>query len=280
MARGMSGDRSLEVAARAIAIGVAANTALKLALLVVLGAASFRIIAGGTLAAMFCGRRRMARVCNAALEIFPTLRNSRRQQAVEFGHLRRFAGISVGMPLAFSTGMKHRLLHSPPFSSWSSASSAPRCWARTPQSSVDVEHGADKTYVVDAAFDVNVPASLAWEVLTDYEGIGRFVSSIRQSTIQRREAGRVLLEQHGVGRAWIVSLPMHVVLDVREHDQRMLVFRDVCGKSFTTYEGTWELTTIGGGTRVTYRLTADPTRPAARDAREVCHQGQRKEAAR
>ena len=35
-------------------------------------------------------------------------------------------------------------------------------------------------------------------------------------------------------------------------------FRDVCGKSFTTYEGTWELTTIDGGTRVTYRLKADP----------------------
>jgi uncharacterized membrane protein (DUF4010 family) len=52
MARGISHDRSLEVAARAIAVGVAANTALKLALAVVLGAASFRIIAGGTLAAM------------------------------------------------------------------------------------------------------------------------------------------------------------------------------------------------------------------------------------
>ena len=69
--------------------------------------------------------------------------------------------------------------------------------------------------IVEAAFDVNVPTPLAWEVLTDYEGIGRFVSSIRQSTIKKREVGRVLLEQHGVGRAWIVSLPMHVVLDVR-----------------------------------------------------------------
>ena len=135
--------------------------------------------------------------------------------------------------------------------------SAPPLGANTPVN-VDVENGAGKTYVVDAAFDVNVPASLAWEVLTDYEGIGRFVSSIRQSTIKKREDGRVLLEQHGVGRAWFVSLPMHVVLDVREQDQRMLAFRDVCGKSFSTYEGVWELTTIGGGTRVTYRLTADP----------------------
>ena len=123
------------------------------------------------------------------------------------------------MPLAFSTGMKHRLLHRPVVALVFSILSAPMLGANTPVS-VDVEDGAGKTYVVDAAFDVNVPASLAWEVLTDYEGIGRFVSSIRQSTIQRREAGRVLLEQHGVGRAWIISLPMHVVLDVREHDQR------------------------------------------------------------
>jgi carbon monoxide dehydrogenase subunit G len=124
---------------------------------------------------------------------------------------------------------------------------------------VAVERGADKAYMVDAAFDVNVPASVAWDVLTDYEGIGRFVSSIRQSTIKEREPGRVLLEQHGVGRAWIISMPMHVVLDVREHDQRVLAFRDVCGKSFSIYQGAWELSTIDGGTRVTYRLKADPT---------------------
>jgi hypothetical protein len=33
----------------------------------------------------------------------------------------------------------------------------------------------------------------------------------------------------------------------------------VCGKSFSTYEGAWELSPIAGGTRVTYRLKADPT---------------------
>jgi len=52
MARGMSDTASLELAARAIAIGVAANTALKLALALVLSAGSFRTMAGGTLAAM------------------------------------------------------------------------------------------------------------------------------------------------------------------------------------------------------------------------------------
>jgi uncharacterized membrane protein (DUF4010 family) len=52
MARGMPGDTGLELAARAIAIGVVANTALKLAVTLFLGAGSFRTIAGGTLAAM------------------------------------------------------------------------------------------------------------------------------------------------------------------------------------------------------------------------------------
>lgn len=51
---------------------------------------------------------------------------------------------------------------------------------------------------------------------------------------------------------------MHVVLDVRAHEQRVLAFRDVCGKSFSTYEGAWQLSAIEGGTRVTYRLKADP----------------------
>ena len=52
MARGMSGAAPLELAARAIAIGVAANTALKLVLALVFSTASFRGIAGGTLFAM------------------------------------------------------------------------------------------------------------------------------------------------------------------------------------------------------------------------------------
>lgn len=162
------------------------------------------------------------------------------------------------MRLAFRRGMNHpRPLSLTGLIVVLSILSAPALGANSPVS-VDVARGADQAYVVDAAFDVNVPTPLAWEVLTDYEGIGRFVSSIRQSTIRKREAGRVLLEQHGVGRAWIVSLPMHVVLDVREQEQRVLAFRDVCGKSFATYEGMWELTTIGSGTRVLYRLKADP----------------------
>jgi len=52
MARGVSDAISLELAARAIAVGVTANTALKLVCALALGARPYRLIAGGTLAGM------------------------------------------------------------------------------------------------------------------------------------------------------------------------------------------------------------------------------------
>lgn len=52
MARGAADTISVELAARAVAIGIASNTAMKLVLALVLSATAFRVIAGGTLAAV------------------------------------------------------------------------------------------------------------------------------------------------------------------------------------------------------------------------------------
>lgn len=57
--------------------------------------------------------------------------------------------------------------------------SAPVLGANAPVS-VDVENVAGKTCAADAAFDVNAPATVVWEALTDYEDIGRLVSSINE----------------------------------------------------------------------------------------------------
>ena len=106
--------------------------------------------------------------------------------------------------------------------------------------SVDVERTADRTFVVEAAFDVNVPASMAWEVLT-------------------------------VGRTWIGSVPIHVVLDVRGHDRRVLEFRDVSRTDCSDYAGAWEIRNAGAFTRVNFRLRAEKLGrpPAALVARAI-----------
>jgi uncharacterized membrane protein (DUF4010 family) len=52
MARGMAGTIPVEVAAAAIAVGILANTGMKLAMALVFGSRMFRVITGGTLAMM------------------------------------------------------------------------------------------------------------------------------------------------------------------------------------------------------------------------------------
>jgi carbon monoxide dehydrogenase subunit G len=186
------------------------------------------------------------------LEIFPTLgivHDSADRWIAKTGH---FLAASGGMTIALTLGMTPKLLL--PFLVVLAFSPV---HANT-SVSVEVNRGDDKAYTVEAAFDVMASPETVWDVLTDYEGISGFVSSIRQSTVRRREPGRVVLEQQGVGKAWIVSVPMHVVLEVREEDGRVLAFRDLCGKSFSTYEGRWEISAAGAQTRVSYHLKADP----------------------
>jgi uncharacterized membrane protein (DUF4010 family) len=55
MARSVARTSSLELAALAIAVGVLSNTAMKMAMALILGRAQFRTIAAGTLAAMLLG---------------------------------------------------------------------------------------------------------------------------------------------------------------------------------------------------------------------------------
>src|SRR5206468_1817132 len=52
-------------------------------------------------------------------------------------------------------------------------------------------------YSVRGAFEAPVPAGVAWSVLTDYDHIGAFVTSMRSSSIERREAERLLEQVRG-----------------------------------------------------------------------------------
>ena len=82
------------------------------------------------------------------------------------------------------------------------------------------ETNASGVYVVEGAFDVTAPRSMAWDVLTDYDGIDNFVSSMQRSVVRERHPDHVIVEQDGVGKLFVFSKRIHVVLEVREVDQR------------------------------------------------------------
>lgn len=113
-------------------------------------------------------------------------------------------------------------------------------------------------YRLEGGFWVAASSQTAWEVLTDYERIDRFVSSMKASSVKERQEGRILLEQEAFGRVLIFSRKIHVVLEVNEKLMAKIVFEDILHKDFEFYAGSWSLEESSGGCQVRYRLEAKP----------------------
>ncbi|HUG55173.1 MAG TPA: SRPBCC family protein [Vicinamibacteria bacterium] len=118
--------------------------------------------------------------------------------------------------------------------------------------------GRDGAYRIDGSFSVDAPAAVVWDVLTDYDRLPSFVSSMRSSTSTRDASGRLLVTQEAVGRAGPFSRTLHVVLEVEEEAPDRIAFRDVCGGSFHSYAGVWTIDADGAGVLVSYELRARP----------------------
>lgn len=114
-----------------------------------------------------------------------------------------------------------------------------------------------RAYVVSAQFSVTAPAAIVRAVLTDYERIARFMPGVRTSRVLERRERYARIEQEAVSKFMMFSKRVHLVLDVNE-ELDTIRFRDLCGRSFTSYEGAWTITARGGHTLIQYGLTAIP----------------------
>ncbi len=113
-------------------------------------------------------------------------------------------------------------------------------------------------YTVTAQFVVPQAPEVVLEVLSDFEGIPRFVPDIERSVVVERNGRTRVVEQEAVSHALLFSKRVHLQLVVEESPDG-LDFRDRLGKSFRRYEGQWRLTPCAAGTMVLYRLVADPS---------------------
>jgi hypothetical protein len=111
-------------------------------------------------------------------------------------------------------------------------------------------------YNVSGMFDVEAPSSLAWAVLSDYERIGDFVSSVRRSSVLERGPDYAVVEQEGSGKVFVFSKRVRVTLRVTEKPPRTIAFRDVSGMDFSAYDGQWDISEKDGVTHVGYMLNA------------------------
>ena len=117
---------------------------------------------------------------------------------------------------------------------------------------------------VRGGFLAPVPGAIAWAVLTDYDGIARFVKSMHSSRMELGEDGRRLLRQDAVARVFLVRRHMRVLLEIHEDVGRRIDFHDVLGKDFRRYVGAWRVSGTPVETKVEYELVAAPTSGVAR----------------
>jgi hypothetical protein len=109
-----------------------------------------------------------------------------------------------------------------------------------------------------------VPATIdqSWDVLTDYEHIQKFTSSVTSSRITRSEGTRHLVEQQASVGMFLIKRRMQVLLQVDEYPKRQIDFRDVGRRDMERYQGSWLLEPWNGGVRVTYTMEALPRKSA------------------
>jgi ribosome-associated toxin RatA of RatAB toxin-antitoxin module len=69
---------------------------------------------------------------------------------------------------------------------------------------------------VRARATVVASVPLVWEVLTDYDGLARFIPGITKSGVRLRQGHRVTVEQSGEVRFLVFTFPTEVTLEVLE----------------------------------------------------------------
>ena len=95
-----------------------------------------------------------------------------------------------------------------------------------------------------------------WQVLTDYEGLSRFIPNLSSSELIERSGNRVTLAQVGSQQLVLgLKFSAEVQLELTEHrPEGLLQFRMLKG-DFRRFEGAWRLQAVPDQTLVLYELT-------------------------
>jgi hypothetical protein len=128
--------------------------------------------------------------------------------------------------------------------------------AEAPIRSIDIVQDSDG-YVADIVMFAPVRASVAWEVLTDFGHMAAWVPNLRESKVVAREADTVTVEQQGVARFGLASLPYTSLRQLRLDPQRTIRSIQIKG-NLRRLESLMTLAQDGNGTQLTYHLEMVP----------------------
>ena len=104
---------------------------------------------------------------------------------------------------------------------------------------------------VNASALMQVDARIAWEVLSDYDNLARFIPDMKSSRVVSRSGGRIRVEQKGEFGFFFYRQPVDVTLEVLEQPPHRIDARRIAG-NIRELETRYELGTSDAGVRFGY----------------------------
>ena len=127
----------------------------------------------------------------------------------------------------------------------------------------DLHVNADSDWgVVTIKADMLVPADAktAWQVLTDYDNLARFVPEMESSRVISKPGQPKRVEQQGKSGILSFLVPEYIVLQMDEKPVEQIRFKAITG-SVNSMRGEWRIVGTGNQVRVLYNARIIPLLP-------------------
>lgn len=131
---------------------------------------------------------------------------------------------------------------------------SPWTWAHGDPIAVSIVRGEGGAILLDSEFVIHSTRRNAWDVLTDFEHLSTFVSSIASSSVRAVSNNRLLLDQEARWRVLFFGGRSRLLLDTTLTPMSQIGFTDLKRVDFECYEGRWSIDEVNEGVRVHYHL--------------------------
>jgi len=128
--------------------------------------------------------------------------------------------------------------------------------AASAEPEIPIERSQDAIRI-NASLRVDAPHHTAWQVLTDYHKLARFVPGMQTSQIVSRPGEALLLKQTGQSGFLLFALPIEVVVRITETPLEVIRFEAV-GGSFKNKRGEWRIKGQDDATLLVYQASIAP----------------------
>ena len=120
----------------------------------------------------------------------------------------------------------------------------------------------DDGYVATVVMFAPVPPNVAWDVLTDFDNMQKWVPNVKESKVAARDGNTLTVEQKGVARFGLLSFNYESARRMQLDPKNTILSTQVAG-SMRRLVSLMKVSPDGAGTRLDYKLEIEPAGIAA-----------------